>query len=132
MWSITNCQRIRVEHIVNFASLPTKCTLVNEVLYRISFFIPYISPKEGHIGSEENSCGICGNHIGAKNLSFKVIVSYFWATLQDTHFVEENWNLLEIYYGGSEACGELAPVDSVYHSINRELIFWSLLAEKWS
>ena len=61
-------------------------TILNDVLYKRSFSIPYlkcVDDDEAKYILEEIHEGICGDHAGLRSLVSKVIrTSYFWPIIQ--------------------------------------------------
>ncbi|KAK3039116.1 hypothetical protein RJ639_028862 [Escallonia herrerae] len=64
----------------------SKFTLVDGVLYKKSFSLPYLkclSPKEADYALQEVHEGICGQHLGGKNLAHKILrQGYYWPGMQ--------------------------------------------------
>lgn len=64
----------------------TKFTLLNDVLYKRGFSLPYLKcveeDKARYILEEVNE-GICGDHLGPRSLISKITrTSYFWPTMR--------------------------------------------------
>ncbi|GMH04408.1 hypothetical protein Nepgr_006247 [Nepenthes gracilis] len=59
-------------------------TIMDGQLYRRGFSAPYLrclTPDEADYALEEVHLGICGSHIGGKNLAFKLMrQGYYWPT----------------------------------------------------
>ena len=60
--------------------------LINEMLYERGFSQPYLrclTPDEANYVLREVHERVCGNHLGARSLVYKVIrVGYYWPTIQ--------------------------------------------------
>lgn len=65
----------------------TRYLIVNESLYKRGYSIPYlrcVTPEEGGKILRDIHEGICGNHSGARSLTFKTLrQGYFWPTLRE-------------------------------------------------
>ena len=60
-------------------------TILNDVLYKRSFFMPYlkcVDEEEAKYILEEIHEGVCGDYAGPRSLVSKVIrTNYFWPTM---------------------------------------------------
>ncbi|KAK2997736.1 hypothetical protein RJ639_024902 [Escallonia herrerae] len=65
---------------------PARFVLVDGVLYKKSFSLPYLkclSPKEADYALQEVHEGICGQHLGGRNLAHKILrQGYYWPGMQ--------------------------------------------------
>lgn len=69
-----------------FKKQATKFTILNDVLYKRGFSLPYlrcVEKDETKYILEEVHEGICRDHMGARSLVGKIVrVGYFWPTMQ--------------------------------------------------
>ncbi|GMH07670.1 hypothetical protein Nepgr_009510 [Nepenthes gracilis] len=61
-------------------------TVIDDRLYRRGYSAPYLkclTPEEAEYALQEVHLGICGSHIGGKNLAFKIMrQGYYWPTMR--------------------------------------------------
>ncbi|KAK2999683.1 hypothetical protein RJ639_024172 [Escallonia herrerae] len=70
----------------NLRAKAARFALVDGVLYKKSFSLPYLkclSPKEADYALQEVHEGICGQHLGGRNLAHKILrQGYYWPGMQ--------------------------------------------------
>ena len=75
-----------VEEAKKIKKRATRFTILNDILYKRGFFLPYlkcVDEDEAKYILEEIHEGICGDHAGPRSLVSKVIrTGYFWPTMQ--------------------------------------------------
>ena len=75
-----------VEEAKKIKKRATRFTILNDILYKRGFFLPYlkcVDEDEAKYILEEIHEGICGDHAGPRSLISKVIrTGYFWPTMQ--------------------------------------------------
>ena len=64
--------------------------LINDVLYKRSYTLPYLrclAPEEAMCVMIEVHEGVCGNHTAGRSLAYKILTQgYYWPTMaKDTH-----------------------------------------------
>ena len=74
------------EEAKNIKKRATRFTILNDILYKRGFFLPYlkcVDEDEAKYILEEIHEGICGDHADPRSLISKVIrTGYFWPTMQ--------------------------------------------------
>ena len=75
-----------VEEAKKIKKRATRFTILNDILYKRGFFLPYlkcVDEDEAKYILEEIHEGIYGDHAGPRSLISKVIrTGYFWPTMQ--------------------------------------------------
>nr|XP_023885010.1 uncharacterized protein LOC111997177 [Quercus suber] len=75
-----------VEEARKLRKRTAKFMILNDILYKIGFFMPYlkcVNEEEAKYIPEEIHEGVCGDHVGPRSFVSKVVkTSYFWPTMQ--------------------------------------------------